>query len=102
MRNKTFTILAGWVAAACALLNTGCSKEQPKAAEPAALASNITLSATQRSPFNLQPVKISNFGRTIETTGTVGFDNDRATTVLAPISGPAAKLLVSLGTEVKA
>ena len=44
----------------------------------------------------------SRFGRTIDTTGTVSFDSNRTTTVLAPISGPAAKLLVSLGTEVKA
>jgi cobalt-zinc-cadmium efflux system membrane fusion protein len=42
------------------------------------------------------------FHRTIETTGTVGFDNDRATTVLAPISGPASRLLVSLGARVEA
>jgi cobalt-zinc-cadmium efflux system membrane fusion protein len=38
----------------------------------------------------------------METTGTVGFDNDHATTVLAPISGPVSKLDVSLGAKVKA
>src|SRR5262249_41668215 len=37
----------------------------------------------------------------IDTTGTVGFDNDRSTTVLAPISGPVAQLLVPLGAKVK-
>src|SRR5262249_37514000 len=41
------------------------------------------------------------FHRTIETTGTVGFDNDQATTILAPISGPVSQLSVSLGAKVK-
>ena len=40
--------------------------------------------------------------RAVETTGTVGFDNDQATTILAPFSGPVSKLLVSLGDQVKA
>jgi cobalt-zinc-cadmium efflux system membrane fusion protein len=102
MKNRKFTRLVGPGAAACALWLAGCSREQQKAAEPATLASNVTLSATQRPAIHLQPVKMATFGRTIETTGTVQFDSDRATTVLAPISGPAAKLLVSLGAEVKA
>jgi membrane fusion protein, heavy metal efflux system len=102
MKNKTYASLVVPAAAACALWLAGCSKEPPKAAEPATSSSNVTLSASQRPAIHLQPVKISTFGRTIETTGTVGFDMDRATTVLAPISGPVAKLLVSLGTEVKA
>src|SRR5262249_36099852 len=40
--------------------------------------------------------------RTIDTTGTVDFDNNQATTVLAPFSGPVARLVVSLGQQVKA
>jgi membrane fusion protein, heavy metal efflux system len=102
MRNKNFASMVASVAVAWAFCLAGCSKETPKAAEPATPGSNVTLSASQRPAIHLQSVKVSNFGRTIETTGTVGFDNDRATTVLAPISGPAAKLLVSLGAEVKA
>jgi membrane fusion protein, heavy metal efflux system len=102
MKNKTFASLVVSVAAACALWLAGCSKEQPKPPVPSTPASNVTLSASQRSSIHLQSVKLSAFGRTIETTGTVGFDNDRATTVVAPISGPVTKLLVSLSTVVKA
>jgi cobalt-zinc-cadmium efflux system membrane fusion protein len=100
MKNKTFASLV--FSAVCGLWLAGCSKEPPKAAEPAPSGSNVTLTATQRTSIHLAEVKVSHFGRTIETTGTVGFDMDRATTVLAPISGPVVKLLVSLGTEVKA
>ena len=80
----------------------GCSREQPKEAEPAPPSGNVTLTSAQRQAIHLQAATTAKFGRTIETTGTVGFDSDQATTVLAPISGPAARLLVSLGAEVKA
>jgi cobalt-zinc-cadmium efflux system membrane fusion protein len=38
----------------------------------------------------------------VDTTGTVDFDNDQATTLLAPMSGPVSRLLVSLGGQVEA
>ena len=44
----------------------------------------------------------TSFRRSVETTGTVAFDADRATQVLAPISGPVSRLLVSVGAHVKA
>jgi membrane fusion protein, heavy metal efflux system len=76
-------------------------------AEPAAPADsgapgNIILTAAQRQKIHTETIKPSSFRRTIETTGTVGFDNDQATTVLAPVSGPVSQLMVSLGTKVKA
>jgi cobalt-zinc-cadmium efflux system membrane fusion protein len=66
-----------------------------------AAASNIVLTAAQRQKIHTETIKVSTFRRTIETTGTVGFDNDQATTVLAPVSGPVSRLLVSLGAKVK-
>jgi cobalt-zinc-cadmium efflux system membrane fusion protein len=63
---------------------------------------NIVLTAAQRQKIHTEIIKPSTFRRTIETTGTVGFDNDQATTVLAPVSGPVSRLVVSLGTKVKA
>ena len=62
----------------------------------------MTLTAAQRQRVHIQAVKQSKFRRTIDATGTVGFDNDQATTVLAPISGPVSQLLVPLGSQVKA
>jgi len=42
----------------------------------------------------------SPFRRTVEATGTVAFDQNRATQVLAPISGPVARIAVELGARV--
>ena len=75
-------------------------------AEPAharaAVASNIVVTAAQRQKLHTTTIQPSAFRRTIETTGTVGFDNDQATTVLSPVSGPVSRLVVSLGAKVKA
>jgi cobalt-zinc-cadmium efflux system membrane fusion protein len=68
----------------------------------AAVASNIVLTAAQRQKLHTETIKPSTFRRTIETTGTVGFDSDQATTVLAPVGGPVLRLLVSLGAKVNA
>ncbi len=100
MKNKSTAIIA---AACSALVFAGCSPKTESPAEtPAATSSSVTVTAAQRERLHVQTVKPVAFHRTIETTGTVGFDGDHATTVLAPISGPASRLLVSLGAQVKA
>jgi cobalt-zinc-cadmium efflux system membrane fusion protein len=68
----------------------------------AAVASNIVLTVAQREKIHVESIKPTTFRRTIDTTGTVDFDNDQATTVLAPVSGPVSRLAVSLGVKVKA
>jgi membrane fusion protein, heavy metal efflux system len=68
----------------------------------AAVAGRIVLTAAQRDKIHTATIKPSTFRRTVETTGTVGFDNDQATTVLAPVSGPVSRLAVSLGAKVGA
>jgi cobalt-zinc-cadmium efflux system membrane fusion protein len=71
-------------------------------AQPAsATASNVTMTAAQRQHIHLYTVAPTTFSKTIETTGVVDFDNDQATSVLAPFSGPVARLLVSPGDKVK-
>ena len=85
------------------LLAAASSSHAAEAAPPrAAVASNVVLTAAQREKIHIDTIKPSTFRRTIETTGTVGFDADRATTVLAPVSGPVSRLVVSLGAKVKA
>ena len=64
-------------------------------------ANNVTLTAAQRQHIHLYTVEPSRFHKTIETTGAVDFDNDQATSVLAPFSGPVSRLLVSPGEKVK-
>ena len=84
-------------------LLTGCS---PKGDEPAQTsfltASNVTLTAEQRSKIGLHKVAQATYHKTIETTGAVDFDNDQATSVLAPFGGPVTRILVSAGDKVKA
>jgi cobalt-zinc-cadmium efflux system membrane fusion protein len=101
MKNRFFPVI---FALAGALLVNGCSpksESQPPASD-AVTVSNVTISAAQRQNIHIQRAHLSTFHKVIGTTGTVGFDNDQATTVLAPFSGPVSKLLVSLGDAVKA
>ena len=82
---------------------TGCSAKVESAAPPSSLtASNVTLTAEQRQKIQFYTVAPSQFHKTTETTGTVDFDNDQATSVLAPFGGPVSKLLVNPGDQVKA
>ena len=90
-------------ALSAALLSAACGASAGEAAPArAAVASNIVLTATQRQKIHTETIGPSTFRRTIDTTGTVSFDNDQATTVLAPVSGPVTRLVVSLGAKVNA
>ena len=68
---------------------------------PSVTASNVKLTSEQRQNIHVYKVAPSTFRKTVETTGIVDFDNDQATSVLAPFSGPVSRLLVSLGEHVK-
>lgn len=47
-----------------------------------------------------QPVALQSFQKTIDTTGTVAFNQNQSTQVLSPISGPVARILVTIGSRV--
>jgi cobalt-zinc-cadmium efflux system membrane fusion protein len=84
------------------VLLSGCSSKTDDSSQAAPVtASNVTLTAAQRPNVHLYTVALSRFHKTIEATGAVDFDNDQATSVLAPISGPVSRLLVSPGDKVK-
>jgi membrane fusion protein, heavy metal efflux system len=91
------------VMAAVALASlTGCSRKVDNNPQtPAVTISNVTLSTAQRQHIHLYTVESSKFHKTIVTNGVVNFDADQATGVLATISGPVSRLLVSLGSRVK-
>jgi cobalt-zinc-cadmium efflux system membrane fusion protein len=72
----------------------------PQAAVPADRPQELTLDPAQRQRVRLEQVAPSSFRPSIETTGTVAFDQNRATQVLAPISGPVARLEVQVGAQV--
>ena len=84
-----------------ALAVSGCARTDHSA--PAAASGNeVSLSAQQREHLRLYTVTPSHYHRDIEVNGAVDFDNDQATAVLAPFSGPVARLLVAQGDQVKA
>ena len=84
------------------VLCVGCSaKSHTEPQTSGATAGNVTLTSAQRQKIHLYAVAPSKFRNTIESTGTVDFDNDQATSVLAPFSGPVSRLLVSPGQQVK-
>jgi membrane fusion protein, heavy metal efflux system len=90
------------LALAAAISSTACSPDSDSASQRTSVTpSNVTLTAPQRGNIHLYTVAASHFRQTIEATGAVDFDNDQATSVLAPFSGPVSRLLVSLGEHVK-
>jgi membrane fusion protein, heavy metal efflux system len=103
MENNSLSKRVATMVIACTLTSLfGCSKESTDKAPPQAVTANgVTLTPAQRQNIRLFTVAISKFHKTIDTTGSVDFDNDQATSVLAPFSGPVSKLLVSLGQNVK-
>lgn len=60
------------------------------------------LTPAQRARLHIAPVARVSFRPTVEVSGTVQFDGDSSTQVLAPISGPVTRLLVEPGAVVGA
>jgi cobalt-zinc-cadmium efflux system membrane fusion protein len=103
MNNKLISARAlAYVCLGSALFVAACSPKTGGVAQTAAVTpSNVTLTPAQRDNIRLYTVADSHFRKTVEATGAVDFDNDQATSVLAPFSGPVSRLLVSLGEHVK-
>ncbi|HXQ29495.1 MAG TPA: efflux RND transporter periplasmic adaptor subunit [Gemmatimonadales bacterium] len=62
----------------------------------------FSLSETQRTRIHVAAVSLASFRPTVQVSGTVAFDGDHSTQVLAPISGPVTTILVEPGAEVRA
>lgn len=79
---------------AAVLALSGCSSRDENS--PATvIVTNIRLTDAQRQNIQLYRVAPSRYHRTLEATAAVDFDNDQATSVLAPFSGPVSRLLVA-------
>jgi cobalt-zinc-cadmium efflux system membrane fusion protein len=88
--------------AVLALAGAACSPRASREPDPGdAPGAGFTLSPEQRQKVRTIVLAPRRFRRSIETTGTVTFDADRATQVVSPLSGPVSRLLVSLGTRVE-
>jgi cobalt-zinc-cadmium efflux system membrane fusion protein len=90
-----------------------CSGDAPKATEgvPADRpmvasdtsggAREVSVTPAQSSRIRVAPVEITSYRPSIQTTGTVAFNGDRSTQVLAPVSGPITRIFVNPGTVVR-
>jgi len=83
------------VIATLALVLVSCGEEKKETPAPAQPGKAKTLQGVHTE--TVQPVS---FQKTIETTGTVAFNQNRSTQVLSPISGPVSRIVVNIGTRV--
>jgi cobalt-zinc-cadmium efflux system membrane fusion protein len=88
-------LLGAVVAAACSGASGAESTQAPSDT------SAFTLPPAQRSRVRSQVVSSTPYYATVQTTGTVAFDADQSTSVLAPISGPVSAILIQPGAEVR-
>ncbi len=82
----------------------GCGSRKGAEAPDSTVASDsaTTVTAAQRGQILTTTIEQKPFSPTILTTGTVNFNGEKSTQVIAAISGPVSKLLVQPGDYVKA
>ena len=68
------------------------------ASDTSGRAREVSVTPEQSKRIQVAPVEITSYRASIQTTGTVAFNGDRSTQVLAPVSGPITKILVNPGT----
>jgi cobalt-zinc-cadmium efflux system membrane fusion protein len=102
MSSHRTLIFAAAAAAFATLATAGCTDAPAKEAAAAAPSTpGIVLPPTQRERIAVSVVAPSRYFPVVQTTGTVQFDGDQSTQVLAAISGPVTRILVQPGTVVR-
>jgi cobalt-zinc-cadmium efflux system membrane fusion protein len=95
-------LLARTFAVALALASiTGCSSSGDENSGATAAVANIRLTKAQRAHIQLYTVVPLGYRQKIDAPGTVDFDNDQATSVVSPFTGPVTRILVALGQHVE-
>ena len=94
------------VAAACSRSSTSDAegKEPAKSAagaDSANRAQDVSLTPAQLARVRIAPVALAPFRSSVQTTGTVAFNGDKSTQVLAPVSGPITRIVVNTGSYVR-
>lgn len=64
-------------------------------------AREVSLTPAQASRIHIATVAMQAYRPVVQTTGTVAFNGDRSTQVLAPVSGPITRILVNPGSVVQ-
>ncbi len=98
------TLVSALLVTTLAASFVGCSrgsKPPDHATTQTSETSTVELDTAQRSRIHVEKVKSDVFHASITTTGTVAFNGDRSTQVIASISGPVSRILVSPGARVE-
>jgi len=102
--------LTAGAAVLAALALAACAKDAPPSSAakapdygngPAAKPGELVLPPAQRERISITSVEPTRYTPLVYATGTVAFDGDQSTQVLAPISGPVTRILVQPGDVVK-
>ncbi len=64
-------------------------------------AREVSLTPAQATRIHVATVTMQSYRPVVQTTGTVAFNGDRSTQVLAPVSGPITRILVNPGSVVQ-
>src|SRR5947209_10824524 len=99
MRDKQLVSRALTMALAISLVG-GCSSSSDENNAAATTVSNVRLTKSQRAHIQIYTVVPVGYREKIEAPGTVDFDNDQATSVVSPFTGPVTQILVALGQQV--
>jgi membrane fusion protein, heavy metal efflux system len=78
----------------------GCSSSGDDNSAATPRVSNVRLTKAQRRHIRLYTVVPVGYRRKIEAPGTVDYDNDQATAVVSPFTGPVTHIFVALGQHV--
>jgi len=101
MRTETSSspsrVLAALFCAASIALVCACSPDDSKKSETP---TNVTLTDAQLKHIRIYTAAVTQFHKSVDVDGVVDFDNDHATSVIAPVSGPVSRLLVQPGDHV--
>ena len=80
-------------------LLAGCSSSADESSATPAIA-NVRLTKAQLAHIHLYTVVPVGYRQKIEAPGTVDFDNDQATSVVSPFTGPVTRIFVAQGQHV--
>jgi cobalt-zinc-cadmium efflux system membrane fusion protein len=97
MRNRNLHPLG---AALALMLIAGCSPSSADEKSGGTALANVRLTKAQRSHIQLYTVVPVGYRQRIDAPGTVDFDNNQATSVVSPFTGPVTRIFVALGQHV--
>ena len=98
MAIKRLPVPALAVVLALGVASCSSSPDTENSATP--VVANVRLTKAQRAHIQLYTVVPVGYRQTVQAPATVDFDNDQATSVVSPFTGPVTRILVALGQPV--